>query len=115
MLVTQGDVFDITSGLMTALTIRENNTYQRVLFFRNLSSSALSLQIEHSADGGSSWSVVGAGFTLAAGALVVKDIASTYANILRIRASGGGDDRDLEIQYARIFNDTDHIWITPIV
>lgn len=115
MLVTQHDIFDVSSGLTTILTIREANSYARALYFRNLSSSALSLQIEHSADGGTTWAIVGTAFTLAAGLLIVKDVASTYGQILRVRASGGGDDRDAEICYTRIFDDTGHDWVMPVI
>jgi hypothetical protein len=115
MLATQSDVLDVPVSLSTILAIREGNSYQRSLFLRNLSSSTLGVQIETSNDGGTTWAVVGTAFSLAAGELIVKEVAASVTGILRIRASGGGDDRDLEVAYARIFNDTGHTWVAPVL
>lgn len=112
MLVTQNQTFPVPASLSTILTIRERNTYQRSLFFQNLTSSSLSISLEHSSDGGSTWEIVGTAFTLTALTQTVKEVAATYSNILRIRASGGGDDRDLYIGFARIFADGS-TWTDP--
>jgi len=112
MLICQSDVFDIPASLTTVLNIRENNAYQRSLYFKNLlGSDTLAFQIETSADGGSTWTLIDTAFSLAAGAIVVKEI--TASNILRVRASGGGTDRDVYIAYARIIADDDHEWVSP--
>ena len=113
MLVTQSDVFDVPISLSTILTIRENNTYERSLYFKNLTASDISIQIETSADGGSTWSLVDSAFTLSANTIEVKQIEVT--NILRLRASGGGDDRDIYLAYARIFNDANREWVRPLI
>lgn len=105
MYVTQSQTFDVPVSLSTIVTIREGNTLQRSLFFQNLTTDTLAIQIEHSSDGGATWALVGTAFSLGSLAQVVKEIASTYTNILRIRASGGGDDRDLYIAYSRAFSD----------
>jgi hypothetical protein len=105
MMVTQSQLFDVPTALSTIVTIREGNTYARSLYFKNQSSGTLAIQIEHSSDGGATWALVGTAFSLATGVIVVKEVAATYANILRIRSSGGGDDRDLFIAYARMFDD----------
>lgn len=115
MLVTQSDVLDVPVSLSTILTMRESSTYQRSLFLRNLSASTLGIQIESSLDGGTTWALVGTAFSLAAGELIVKEVAASVTGILRIRASGGGDDRDLEVAYARIFDDTGHTWVAPVL
>lgn len=113
MIATQGDVFDVPVALGTILTIREPASYQRSLYFRNISSNTLAVQIEESDDGGSSWSIVGTAFSLGAGIILVKEVAATVTGILRIRASGGGDDRDLHLEYSRAYDDTSHIWASP--
>lgn len=113
MLVTQSDVFDIPISLATVLTIRENNTYQRSLYFSNLTAADISMQIETSADGGTTWSLVEPAFTLSANTIEVREIEA--ANILRLRASGGGDDRDIYLAYSRIFKDSNREWVSPLV
>lgn len=105
MMVTQSQLFDVPVSLSTIITIREGNTYARSLYFKNQSSSVLAINIEHSSDGGATWTLVGTAFSLAAAAIAVKEITAAYSNILRIRASGGGDDRDLFVAYARMFDD----------
>jgi len=112
MLITQTDIFDVPASLSTVVNIRENNSLERSLFFDNKSSATLSIQIETSADGGTTWSLVGTAFSLTAGSQTVKEIAASYPNQLRIRASGGGDDRDLYIGYARLFSNTSS-WTNP--
>lgn len=113
MLVTQSNVIDVPTALSTIVQIQENNAYQRSLFFKNLSSSSIAIQIETSADSGETWSLVESAFSLAGGAIIAKEI--TALNILRIRASGGGDDRDLYVAYARMFDDSDNIWQKPLI
>jgi len=115
MLATQSDVLDVPIALDTILTIRENNTYQRSLFFKNLTASDISMQIETSTDGGSTWSLVEAAFSIAANSIEVKEVDAD--NILRLRASGGGNDRDLYIAYARIFDNccASPEWTKPLL
>lgn len=113
MLVTQSNVIDVPIALSTIVQIQENNAYQRSLYFKNLTTSTIAIQIETSADSGETWSLIEAAFSLAAGTIAVKEIDSL--NILRIRASGGGDDRDLYVAYARMFDDSDNIWQKPLL
>lgn len=116
MIAVQSRVFDVASGLSTVLSIRERNSYSVVLFFRNRGDLELSLQIEESADGGSTWSLVDTAFTLAAagedGDVAVKLVASD--DILRVRGSGGGGDRDLEIAFVRDVNES-ATWTAPVL
>jgi len=115
MIITSSDVLDVPVALATVLTIREANSYARSVFLHNLTSgSDLAMELQYSNDGGTSWSIIDTAFTLAAGELITKEIESTYGQILRLRASGGGDDRDLHITYARIFDDNQHNWVMPI-
>jgi hypothetical protein len=104
---------NVPVSLATILTIRENSAgYQRSLFFENISSDTLSIQIQESTDGGATWVLIGTAFSLAAAAKIVKEISSANSNILRIQASGGGDDRDLSIGYSRLFANT-ATWTDP--
>lgn len=120
MIVTQSDSFDVPAAQATILQLRETNSYQRTLLFRNLTASDLSCQIEHSADGGTTWVVIDTAFTISAigggSEVAIKNISSTYAgSILRVRASGGGDDRDLQIHFTRMYLDTAHVWSSPVL
>ena len=115
MIITQDDVLDVPVALATILTMREGSSYQRSLYFHNLSSGTISIQIQSSNDGGTVWSLVGTAFSLTTGLLIVKEVAAAVTGILRIQASGGGDDRDLHIAYSRIFDDTGHVWVAPVL
>jgi len=112
MLITQTDILDVPSTLSTIVTLRENNSWGRSLYFENRYSASLSIQIETSADGGSTWSLVGTAFALAAGDKIAKEVSAVYPNILRVRASGGGEDRDLYLGYSRMFATTG-TWTDP--
>ena len=119
MLASQSDVFDIASGTVTVLTVRESNTLQRTFYFKNLTASELSVSIESSLDGGGTWSVIDTAFTVGAQGsateCVVKDVTSD--GILRVRASGGGDDRDVYIAYTRILDagTVGAVWCKPVL
>lgn len=112
MLTTQSDIFAVPAALGIILQIREvSSGIQRTLLLQNLSSSDLTVQIEESADGGSTWSIIDSAFTVGAAGgadIAIKSIDS--ANILRVRASGGGDDRDLYITYTRMHEGCPAIW-----
>ena len=113
MLVTQTSVISVPSSIGTILQLRETNSYQRTLYFQNLSQLTLSAQIEESVDGGSTWSLVGVAFSIEVGGVVVKNVTST--NILRVRASGGGDANDLYVGYTRMYDDGNNVWTTPVM
>ena len=117
MLATLTDVLDVPVSLDTILQIRETNSYQRTLFFQNLTASALAAQIEESGDGGGTWTLIDTSFAIGiAGSgsdVVIKNISST--NILRVRASGGGNDRDMYVGFSRMYLDANHIWSSPLV
>ena len=115
MVVTQSDLLDVPASQGTVLTIREGSSYQRTFCFTNRSAVTLAIQIEESLDGGATWSVIGTAFSLGAGLLVVKEIPATSTGILRVRASGGGNDRDLDVTYFRCFDDGGHVWTNPLL
>ena len=118
MICTQTEVIDIPASLATILTIRESGIAMRTLSLENLSASELAISLEESADGGANWSLLEPAFTLgvkgSATGVLVKYTDST--NILRVRASGGGDDRDLALTYMRAVEDTSgtgRTWTRP--
>jgi len=117
MLVTQTEVFNVPAALDTILQLREVNSYQRTFYFKNLSDSTLTLVIQESDDGGNTWEDLVSAFTVgAAGAgsdVEVKNVTSS--NILRVQASGGGNDRDLYISSARFYLDSNHVWARPLL
>lgn len=113
MIITQTDAVPTTLAESTILEIRETNTYTRVINFKNLTDTTLSIQIEESADGGSSWTAVGSSFTVVADALSVQTPAST--NIMRIRCSGKNDDYGIEICYSRMLDDATYVWTQPVL
>jgi len=117
MLATQTDVFPTTLAASTVLSIREANTYIRILWFKNLTGTDLNITIESSADGGTTWTVLVPAFVLtaapAAGSVQAKQAIS--ANILRVRASGVTDDQGLMISYTRQFLDATRVWQAPVV
>lgn len=116
MIVTQTGVIDVPNAAGTILEIRETNSYQRTFTFHNLIGASLSLEIQASADGGGTWATVGTAFTLAAGAIEVKNVAVAYASsILRVRGSGGAADDDLAVTFVRMYIDSNNIWVAPIL
>ena len=120
MLCSQSDTFDVPVALSTILQLRETNSFQRTLVLQNLTASDIAAQIERSADGGSTWALIGTAFTVGAvgggSDVQIQNISATYAsNIIRIRCSGGGNDRDLNISFMRMYLDATHIWSSPLV
>jgi len=117
MLVTQSTVLSVPSTLGVILQIRETATYQRTLYFRNLSALTLAVQLEYSADGGSTWVLIDTAFNVgAAGSgsdVIVKNVTNT--NILRIKASGGAAGLELYTAYTRMYIDANNIWTSPVL
>lgn len=117
MLVTMIDLFDVPAALGTLLTFREANSYAKFFGFRNWTASAIAVRIEETPDGGTTWNLVGTQFDVGAVGsgtdIITKHITST--NMLRIRGSGGGNDRDLEIGVSRVYKDTARSWPSPIL
>ena len=111
MLDVRSDIFDVPLAVGTILTDREANSYQRTFLFHNKGVDTLTLDIEDSVDG-VTWATVDVSFTLAAGVAAIKNVAS--ANILRVRGSGGGDDRDLVITLVNFNLDGNQIWMSPL-
>jgi len=105
MLVSQTVILDVPLAEGTIVTIPDVSPYQRTFYFRNLTSSVLTITIQESADGGATWIDYAAAFTVGifgGGAdVVVKNVVST--GILRLRASGGGNDRDLYLGLTRFY------------
>lgn len=117
MLVSQSDTFGVPATVNTIVTIREVNSYNRVLYLKNLTVNAITIQIQRSADGGNTWDDVGSAISLGAagGGADVEFVNVSDGNILRVRGSGGGNDRDLYLTYTRFYLDSDRVWTTPLL
>ena len=116
MITIRSDVFDVPLVEGTVLQDREANSYQRTFVLRNIGSSALTIKIEYSDDGGATWTLIGSSFILgipgSGTEIVTKNITSGY--ILRVRGSNGGNDRDLLITLMNTDLDANHIWTSPM-
>ena len=112
MLATNNDVFSVPAKAKTILTVREKDATMRTFCFTNVKAAALMVSIEESADG-VKWSVVEPPFTVGAAgsetANVVKIAESP--NLLRIRASGGKNDQELELGYVRLKDTQGGVWV----
>jgi len=117
MINTQTDVFDVPVAVGTILTVRETNAYDRTFVFRNLTAAqTLNIEVQNSDDGGTTWDTAVAAFNLLPGIMIVKTVVgATYANILRVRASGGGADRDLYLALQRPYLDAAKVWSSPVL
>jgi len=117
MLVTQSTVLSVPSSLGVILQIRETNTYQRTLYFRNLSALTLAVQIEYSADGGTTWTLIDTAFNIGAAGggsdVIVKNVTNT--NILRVKASGGASGQELYFAFTRMYLDASNVWVSPVL
>ena len=114
MLTSQQDTFDVPTGLTTLLTIRAAGIgYERSFYLQNLTADDLACQISYSNDGGNSWTTIATAFTITAMTQTVFTVDADITGILRVQASGGGNDRDLVIGYTRLLNST-AIWIDPV-
>jgi hypothetical protein len=90
MVETLSDVFNVPVASSTILTIREANSFQRTLVFTNLHTGELTLRVDHSSDGGNTWTEgVVTTFALPVGDTLVKNVAASYGSMLRVVASGG--------------------------
>jgi len=113
MRVSQTDVIPATLAETTLLTIRESNSYNRIFTFKNLCTAQLTLSIEYSADGGTTWSTAVASFNLTSGAIATKQV--THLTILRIRGSGETNSIGVMLSFDRSYLDATHVWTSPVV
>ena len=81
--------------------IEEENQFDRVLTFQNLTDTALSIRIMHTPDGGTSWIEQVAWFTVPAYQTVQKAVNAQYP--LRIEGTGKAATRGLKIGYQRVY------------
>jgi hypothetical protein len=105
MLIPQAGLYDVPAAESTLFTLREDNSYARVLFFENLMDDTLSFRIEKSLDGGAHWTTIGTTFDVGAVGSGTE-VVSKYivdAGILRVRGSGGNTDRDALVTLARYY------------
>ncbi len=112
MIILQTGVFETFVAASVLVTIREENSYTRLLTFRNISGGVLAISVEKSTDGGGSWVGDVTSFNMNDGAVIGK--IPTSSCLLRVRASGIASDPGLEIGYTRIDEETDPgIWTSP--
>ena len=116
MVSLQEDIIDVPSAVATVLTDRTGSSYQRTLVLRNLTSVELTYQLQYSADG-TTWTNLGTAVTLgvAGGGSDVEIENITNTNILRVRAQGGGEDRDMQVSLMRVLDDSDKVWTRPVL
>jgi len=112
----QADVVDIPAAAAVVLRDRTNAAFQRTFYFQNLTANALSLVIEESADG-TTWSVLVPAFVVgimgSGTEIIPKNIVSS--NMLRVKGSGGGDDRDMLVTLVRGIVDANKVWAKPLI
>lgn len=114
MLATQIDIFPTTLANTVWLTLRQLNTYARLFSFKSLCSASLSILIEESLDGGTTWTTVtGGSFTLSAGDIVSKSVTSN--GLVRISGSGETNSKGILIGCAQIFLDSTYVWQSPVL
>ena len=122
MLDECSDVFDIQVAEATILQVREAGVFPRTFTFRNLTAGTPAYRIQESANGGTTWT----NLTLADGTLQTTLGAAgggtdvtvervTSSNMLRVLASGGTADRDLELRLSRSYVDAAHLWTSPLL
>ncbi len=104
-LLVQGDIFDVPSAEATLFTLREANGFPKVLFFENLTSNTITIRLQESGDGGATFINLGATFDLgpAGGGAAVEVKKEDTTNIIRVRGSGGANDRDVLINTGRYY------------
>jgi len=116
MINTQSAVIAVPAAEATILEDRDSCTLQRTFVFRNLTASVLSLTIEYSDDGGTTWTEEVAAFNVVATAVVIQNVTRAYQ--LRVRGSGGGDDNDMHVSLIKVYDQdlaVAPVWIRPMI
>ena len=122
MNIVCSDIFNCPVVEDTVLTVREAGVFPRTFTLRNLTAGTPAYRIQESADGGTTWSNLtledGTAQTtlgVAGGGTDATVERVISANILRVRVSGGGADRDMEITLNRVYDDNAHLWTSPLL
>lgn len=116
MIITQSAVIAVPAAEATVLEDRDGTALQRTFVFRNLTASILSLTIEYSDDGGTTWVEEVAAFNVIATAVVIQDV--TRAQPLRVRGSGGADANDMHVSLVKAYDQdlaVAPVWIRPMI
>lgn len=115
MLAVRSTIVDVPALEDAILTVRELNEFPRIFYFRNLTDSELTLQLQTSVDG-VTWADSGSTFTVGAVASATEIVAKyiTSTSMLRVQGSGGGDDKDLMIAYCMMYQDDNQEWSYPL-
>lgn len=108
MLAQRSVVVDVPSIAAVLFYDWEHNDYQRTFFLKNLTGLTLTYYLEESTDGGDTWSSIESA-SLTAGAGTFVNASDSNNGLLQLRASGGGEDADLEITMVSYHADTDPV------
>ena len=108
MYSSQGNVFEIAAVEATIFTLVDDLSTPRAVLLHNMGAYTLTCQYQYSTDGGGSWTNLAAAFSLgAAGSGDELDVLKiTQSGRIRLKASGGGGDRDLSVLVVRASTST---------
>jgi hypothetical protein len=112
MIIVSTAHYSVPAGISTIFTIQETGTYGRVLYFKNKTAQTLSIQLQEFTEDG--WIDLIDAFNLGAiGSGTEVNVKKVDAlTPLRVRASGGGDDDDLEVSYVRLYRQEADTWLS---
>ena len=120
MIVEVSDIFDCPVAEGTVMQVRASGVFPRTFILRNLTASTPSYKIQEDLAG--TWTDL----TLSDGTKQITLGAAdsgtdvrveriTSANLLRVRMSGGTNDRDIELSLTRVYDDSNSIWGSPLL
>jgi len=105
MFDNQSNVFNVPAAQGVIFTILDDLSTPRVVSLLNMSTGVLTCQYEYSTDGGGTWTVLGSSFDLdpaGSGGSELDVQKITQTGRLRLKASGGATNRELNVQVTRV-------------
>lgn len=97
-------LFSVPAAQTTIFTILDDLGTPRVVILNNKCTDPLTCQYEYSDDGGATWSALGASFELdpaGSGGSELRVDKITQTGRIRLKASGGSTNRELEVAVVR--------------